>query len=155
MRVQDQGSSGLPLGFVRGIRLSGACSLEGSFSTFTGFLSVGHACHGSGNWAPASRGLAIQRAQWAGYQLKRGAAKPLLHIEMEPGQAIEAALHVIHPFTLAAPLSAPEEKALRELQRPAHEVVQHRGHLLRCWSQIAIDLLPQSVQAIRQLPDAP
>jgi hypothetical protein len=99
--------------------------------------------------------LAIQRAQWAGYQLKRGAAKPLLHIEMEPGQAIEAALHVIHPFTLAAPLSAPEEKALRELQRPAHEVVQHRGHLLRCWSQIAIDLLPQSVQAIRQLPDAP
>jgi hypothetical protein len=78
-----------------------------------------------------------------------------LHIEMEPGQAIEAALHVIHPFTLAAPLSAPEEKALRELQRPAHEVVQHRGHLLRCWSQIAIDLLPQSVQAIRQLPDAP
>ena len=106
-------------------------------------------------WLGHRQMSSAQRAQWAGYQLKRGAAKPLLHIEMEPGQAIEAALHVIHPFTLAAPLSAPEEKALGELRRPAHEVVQHRGHLLRRWSQIAVELLPQSVQAIRQLPDAP
>ena len=106
-------------------------------------------------WLGHRQMSSAQRAQWAGYQLKRGAAKPLLHIEMEPGQAIEAALHVIHPFTLAAPLSAPEEKALGELRRPAHAVVQHRGHLLRRWSQIAVDLLPQSVQAIRQLPDAP
>ena len=106
-------------------------------------------------WLGHRQMSSAQRAQWAGYQLKRGAAKPLLHIEMEPGQAIEAALHVIHPFTLAAPLSAPEEKALGELRRPAHEVVRHRGHLLRRWSQIAVELLPQSVQAIRQLPDAP
>jgi hypothetical protein len=33
----------------------------------------------------------------AGYQLKRGAAKPLLEVEMEPGQAIKFALDAVHP----------------------------------------------------------
>ena len=36
----------------------------------------------------------------AGYQLKRGAAKPLLEIECEPGVTIRWALQITHPFTV-------------------------------------------------------
>ncbi|CAE7404520.1 unnamed protein product, partial [Symbiodinium sp. CCMP2456] len=42
----------------------------------------------------------FDQCQFGGYQLKRGAAKPLLDVECEPGQAIEWSLQVIHPFTV-------------------------------------------------------
>ena len=44
------------------------------------------------------------KAQWAGYQLKRGSAKPLFELELEPGEAIRGALSVTHPFTVPVPL---------------------------------------------------
>ena len=94
------------------------------------------------------------KALWAGYQLKRGAAKPLLHVEMEPGQAIEAALNVIHPFTIEAPLAAMEEAAVLQLRRPSEVIMAERARLLQFWhNDEAVALLPRSVAAIRALPD--
>ena len=93
------------------------------------------------------------KALWAGYQLKRGAAKPLLHVEMEPGQAIEAALNVIHPFTIEAPLAAMEEVAVLQLRRPSEVIMAERARLLQFWHAQAVALLPHSVAAIRALPD--
>ena len=55
---------------------------------------------GSGKpWLGHRQEATALKAQWAGYQLKRGAAKPLFEFELEPGQAIEFALRVPHPFT--------------------------------------------------------
>eukprot|EP00435_Cladocopium_sp_Y103_P070365 s1247_g35.t1 len=61
-------------------------------------------------WKDHRQMASAAKAQWAGYQLKRGAAT---------GQAIRAALQVIHPFTIAAPLSTFEEAALLGLRRPS------------------------------------
>ena len=51
------------------------------------------------SWQGHRQAESAQRALAAGYQLKRGAAKPLLDVEMEPGQAVAWALAVLHPFT--------------------------------------------------------
>lgn len=40
----------------------------------------------------------------SGYQLKRSALPPLLATEMEPGQAAQAALYVVGPFTVGPAL---------------------------------------------------
>eukprot|EP00435_Cladocopium_sp_Y103_P011434 s1508_g3.t1 len=72
---------------------------------------------------------------------------------MEPGQAVEAALKVVHPFTIAVPLSAAEEAAIAALSQSASAIRAHRQHLLRFWFQRAVDLLPRSVAMIRALPD--
>ena len=93
------------------------------------------------------------KAQWAGYQLKRGAAKSLLEVELEPGQAVRAAMLAIHPFTVEAPLPDPARQALNNLARPASVVVQERHQLLAYWEHRARALLPRSVALIRQQPD--
>ena len=54
-------------------------------------------------WALAHVGMVIVK-QTVLYQLKRAAAKLLLELEMEHGQAIHFALSVVHPFTVPAQL---------------------------------------------------
>ena len=93
------------------------------------------------------------KAQWDGYQLKRGAAKLLLDVELEPGQAVRAAMLAIHPFTVEAPLPDPAHQALQNLARPASVIVQERYQLLTYWEHRARALLPWSVALIRQQPD--
>ena len=104
-------------------------------------------------WLGHNQEDTAQKALWAGYQLKRGAAKPFLHVEIEPRQAIEAALNVIHPFTLEAPLSKAEEAALLNLQSPASVILSERDGLLQYWHARAVALLPKSVAAITDVSD--
>ena len=52
---------------------------------------------GSGKpWVRHRQATTAQKALQAGYQLKRGACKPLLEVEMEPGEAIAFALRQVH-----------------------------------------------------------
>ena len=104
-------------------------------------------------WVEHRQAQSALRAQWAGYQLKRAAAKPLLSVEMEPGVAVQAALEVVHPFSLEVPLTEAEESALLNLQRPAAEVVHARQQALEYWQRQAHDLLPVSLARIEGLPD--
>eukprot|EP00434_Breviolum_minutum_P042196 symbB.v1.2.037543.t1/scaffold5571.1/size28630/6 len=48
----------------------------------------------------------------AGYQLKRGALKPLIDVETDPGVAVQWALQIPHPFSVSEPLSADLQKAI-------------------------------------------
>lgn len=50
-------------------------------------------------WKPHRQARSAGLAQSAGYQLKRGAVKPLLDIECSAGQAIEWVLQIPHPFS--------------------------------------------------------
>ena len=109
---------------------------------------------GSGKpWPGHRQEASAAKAQWAGYQLKRGAAKPLFEFELEPGQAIEFALRALHPFAQEVPLDAAADQALSQLQRPASVVVQERADLLHFWEGRARALLPRTVALIRSHPD--
>ena len=109
---------------------------------------------GSGRLWPGHRqSESAQKALAAGYQLKRGAAKPLLELEMECGQAIEFALSVIHPFTVPAQLPADLRRALHALCEPSSRVLASRKRMLQFWGQRARALLPSSIQMIEALPD--
>jgi hypothetical protein len=55
---------------------------------------LGKAMH----WEGHRQHLTAQLAAASGYQLKRGAMKPLLEVESEPGQAILWAMSIDHPF---------------------------------------------------------
>ena len=93
------------------------------------------------------------RALQAGYQLKRGALKPLREFEMEPGQAIQWSLKVVHPFTVPAQL---DEALIASIQALAHtpDAVQaRRVQALQFWESEAHRLLPISVERIAQQPD--
>ena len=94
-----------------------------------------------------------QKALQAGYQLKRGALKPLLQIELEPGQAIEWTLKLRHPFTVMETLPQDLEKAIHAMADDPHAVVERRKALLAHWHTRAVQLLPLSVQWIQRQPD--
>ncbi|CAL1129875.1 unnamed protein product, partial [Cladocopium goreaui] len=107
----------------------------------------------SKQWPGHRQAESAAKAQLAGYQLKRGAAKPLLEFEMEPGEAIRVALQVVHPFTAEVMLPEASAQALAQLQRPAAVVLAERQRLLAFWKQRALELLPRSIARIRQQPD--
>jgi hypothetical protein len=109
---------------------------------------------GSGrSWPGHRQAESAAKAQLAGYQLKRGAAKPLLEFEMEPGEAIRVALQVVHPFTQEVELPEAAARAIAQLKRPPLAILQERRRLLAFWHQRAVELLPRSVAKIRQQPD--
>ena len=109
--------------------------------------------HSSQPWKGHRQEETARKALSAGYQLKRGAAKPLLEIEMEPGEAVFWMLNVPHPFTRAEPLCADLDIALRRVAQHPAEVVQSREAALAWWSQRAQVLLPLSIQKIMAQPD--
>ena len=104
-------------------------------------------------WAVHRQAATAQKALQAGYQLKRGATKPLLEVELEPGQAVQWVLSVIHPFTCSASLPGALERALVQVATAPAAVVQQRAQLLQFWHQRALALLPRSVELIMQQPD--
>ena len=53
-----------------------------------------------------------ERAQAAGYQLKKGVTPPLIPVEMEPGEAVRYALNVVHPFTGTLPIEPDLQECL-------------------------------------------
>ena len=94
-----------------------------------------------------------QKALAAGYQLKRGAAKPLLELELEPGQAIQWVLKIPHPFTEVLTLDSQIERNIQAVATNPGQVLHQRAAALDFWRQQARDLLPVSVAAIARLPD--
>ena len=89
----------------------------------------------------------------SGYQLKRGALKPLLDIECEPGQAIEWALRVNHPFSTEIALDPMLDYALKQFELPVATILQRRSALLHKWGQLAESTLEQTDVILRGLPD--
>ena len=73
----------------------------------------------------------------SGYQLKRGALKPLLEIETSPGQAIQWLLDIPHPFSVADPLHPSLQQAINEVSCSAKRVVDNRQKLLSHWGSRA------------------
>ena len=86
-----------------------------------------------------------QKALASGYQLKRGAVKPLLEVEMEPGQAIRWALEVDHPFTLPVTLDPELAAAIAAVTTTPDQVLQTRVTALAFWEKEAMRLLPESI----------
>ena len=95
-------------------------------------------------WLQHRQHQAAQLAAASGYQLKRGALKPLLQIECEPGQAIQWALQVVHPFTVPPELSPRIRNNIRRILQAPHQLVQARERLLAFWRKLAQQLLPVS-----------
>ena len=92
-------------------------------------------------------------AQSSGYQLKRGALKPLVDIETEPGVAIEWSLQIPHPFSMVETLEGEVVTAIRQVSSDPAGVVAHRQHLLQRWESIAVQLLPETDQCLRGVSD--
>ena len=92
-------------------------------------------------------------AQAAGYQLKRGARKPLLMVESTPGEAIEWVMTIPHPFSEDVEL---DEFLVRNISRVtghSSSVVSQRYQLMEHWQRVAEDALQRSDWKLRQVPD--
>ena len=97
--------------------------------------------------------LTALMAQASGYQLKRGALKPLLDMETEPGVAIEWALSIPHPFTAPVALEDPLVQAINAVSERPEEVIKFRNHKLNHWAARALALLPDTDALLRAIPD--
>ena len=89
----------------------------------------------------------------AGYQLKRGALKPLIDVETDPGEAVRWALHIPHPFSVAEPLDSALTNATNAVALHSAETVQKRRLLLQEWAIKAQSCLVQSDQILKQVDD--
>ena len=86
--------------------------LAASFAVCTPAIDRRRELHSSRPWKGHRQAETAQKALAAGYQLKRGAAKPLLEVEMEPGEAAQWMMGIPHPFTAAEELCPDLEAAL-------------------------------------------
>ena len=104
-------------------------------------------------WDGHRQAAAAQLAAAGGYQLKRGAAKPLLDVECEPGQAIEWSLQVVHPFTVHPALPPKILDNIKLIVSSPQALTARRGELLRFWHGRALALLPETDRQLRAVPD--
>ena len=79
--------------------------------------------------------------------------KPLLDVETELGVAIEWIMSIPHPFTQVETLDQEVARAIHSVAADTKGVVDHRQRLLQQWESIALHLLPQSDQCLRQIQD--
>ena len=77
--------------------------------------------------------LSGQKAVAAGYQMKKSVVLPLITTEMHPGEAIEFALELMHPFTQDAAIDADLQAVLHEIVARPQEVLARRESLLQLW----------------------
>ena len=89
----------------------------------------------------------------SGYQLKRGALKPLLQIETSPGHAVQWLLDIPRPFSVADPLPSDLLKAIESVASSPDAVLQQRRNLLESWGARAVGLLQDSDRLLRQIAD--
>ena len=82
-------------------------------------------------WRDHRQALTALKAEAAGYQLKRGARKPLLDMETEPGVAIAWALAIPHPLSVEVELDDPLKAVILRLARSPEQVKQQRQHALQ------------------------
>ena len=92
-------------------------------------------------------------AQHAGYQMKRGALKPLIQQELEPGAAIKWSLEIPHPFTELSALPNELQNAITAVTQDPQRVQHERVQQLMFWEAEAHRLLPESDRVLRALPD--
>ena len=104
-------------------------------------------------WKPHRQAGSAQAAVASGYQLKRGALKPLLQWEMLPGQAIEWVLQTAHPFTVTEGLPSTLEEAISAVSRSPKQVRAHRQRLLEQWEPVARQALQLSDRILKDIPD--
>ena len=107
----------------------------------------------SKTWKPHRQERSASLAQAAGYQLKRGAVKPLLEVECTPGQAIEWVMQIPHPFSQDGDLDAQLEKNIALVAKSAQQVVQLREKLLIHWQAVALQALARSDVKLRAVQD--
>jgi len=93
------------------------------------------------------------RAVGAGYQMKRAVVPPLFLTEMEPGQAVQHALSVIHPFTQEPELDPGLQYAVQRVCSAPEAVCKERMCSLQFWQQRARELLPETARRISAVPD--
>ncbi|CAE7663973.1 unnamed protein product, partial [Symbiodinium microadriaticum] len=89
----------------------------------------------------------------SGYQLKRGAAKPLLDVECEPGVAIQWALQTAHPFTVRPVLPNDILNNIKTIVGEPDDLQQRRRDRLTFWQHRARELLPETDRVLRSIPD--
>ena len=106
-------------------------------------------------WHDHRQALSALKAEAAGYQLKCGARKPLLHLETEPGVAIEWALSIPHPLCIEVELDQDLRRCVCNLAADLPAVVQQRLDALHFWETRAIALLPSTSALLASVPDQP
>ena len=90
----------------------------------------------------------------SGYQLKRGALKPLLDVECEPGEAVRWSMQVPHPFSVSESLCDHVRLAMDQVAHHPHQVITSRKALLRHWQHVAQECLHRTDQQLRKISDA-
>ena len=106
-------------------------------------------------WSEHRQRNSALAAAASGYQLKRGALKPLVDVECEPGQAIQWVMNVSHPFSVSEALPDMLATAIGEVAQSAQEVNQFRMRSLQLWHQRALDCLQRTDQCLRTISDGP
>lgn len=104
-------------------------------------------------WKPHRQERSAALAQASGYQLKRGAVKPLLDVECTPGQAIEWVLQIPHPFSQEGALDPVLARNIARVSSDASQVVKQRHQLLAHWKALAEETLIHSDAKIRTVQD--
>ena len=104
-------------------------------------------------WKVHKQRITAEKAKSAGYQLKRSALPPLLDREMEPGEAVERSLELIHPFTVPPALDPDLQEALAMVAFQPTQLLEHRSACLQWWSQRAHDLLSVTDKELTMIQD--
>ena len=104
-------------------------------------------------WKGHRQEQAARLACSSGYQLKRGAAKPLLDVECEPGVAVQWSLGISHPFTVQPSISDEILQNIKTIVEAPTPLLQRRRDRLQFWQQRAKDLLPATDQELRNIAD--
>ena len=104
-------------------------------------------------WKGHRQEQAARLACSSGYQLKRGAAKPLLDVECEPGVAVQWSLGTPHPFTVQPSISEEILQNIKTIVKAPTPLLQRRRDRLQFWQQRAKDLLPATDQELRSIAD--
>ena len=85
--------------------------------------------------------------------MKRGVVAPTFLQEPEPGQAIEMALDVVHPFTKEAALADVLLSNIKAICHDPHAVNKSRADLLAQFSARATALMQMSLNELMSVRD--
>ena len=104
-------------------------------------------------WRGHRQAEGARLAQFAGYQLKRGAVKPLLDTEVEPGVAMQWTMKILHPFTVPTELPEPLPVIIKVMAQFPRQLASRRELKLAWWGKRALELMPASLQRIAAVSD--
>ena len=104
-------------------------------------------------WSPHRQLRSGEKARSAGYQLKKSVLPPLIPVEMEPGQAVQFALQLSHPFSVASALEPDLQEALALVATKPKWICRSRMAALEFWEARAHDLLAAADQELQSITD--